>query len=262
MKLYTLIENTTAVPGLIAEHGLSFYIEAGGMRLLFDTGASGVLVENTRRMGVDLEQVDAVILSHGHYDHGGGLEAFLKCNAHAPVYLSSHAFGAFYNGSGKFIGLSEVLKDHPRLVPVKDRISLTPDIWLDCCRDAEPVVPIQSHGLQVRKQGTLLPDDFAHELYLLIREGERTVCLSGCAHRGVENIVHWLRPQVLIGGFHFKQLEPQDPRLARAAENLLSQPCDYYTCHCTGQAQYEALKQMMDQRLRYLATGCILTLEG
>lgn len=260
MKLYTLIENTTADASLTAEHGLSFYIQAGGMHLLFDTGATGAFVQNARQLGLDLSKVDAVILSHGHYDHGGGLEAFLECNDHAPVYLSSHAFGDYYNGSGKYIGLPAALRNHPRLVPVEDGLALTPQIRLDCCRGAVPVVPMESHGLQVREDEHLRPDGFEHELYLLIREGETTVCFSGCAHRGAENIVSWLRPQVLIGGFHFKQLEPRDPRLTRAARNLLSYPCQYYTCHCTGQSQYEALKEQMGPRLSYLSTGSTLVI--
>ena len=72
MKLTVLMENTTVREDLTAEHGLSLYIEANGKRILFDTGASATFADNAEKLGIDLSQVDLCILSHGHYDHGGG----------------------------------------------------------------------------------------------------------------------------------------------------------------------------------------------
>lgn len=254
MKVSVLIENTARASSLAAEHGLSLYIETGGLRLLFDTGATGAFADNARQMGVELSAVDALILSHGHYDHGGGMEAFLQCNASAPVYLSRHAFGDYYNGSGKYIGLPRRLQEHPRLIPVEDTLTLAPGVMLDCCRSRELKYPTDPFGLQMMKNGCLCPEEFHHELYLVVEE-EKRICFSGCAHRGVENIVHWLKPEVLIGGFHFKQLQPGDPRLDQAAQRLLEPPCEYYTCHCTGESQYAYLKAQMGDRLHYLSTG-------
>lgn len=259
MKVSVLIENTARDAALAAEHGLSLYIETGDKRLLFDTGATGAFADNAQKMGIDLSRVDALILSHGHYDHGGGIKAFLRCNSTAPVYLSSHAFGEHYNASGKYIGILPELADCPRLVRVEKRLELAPWLTVECGTDWKPQYPIEPFGLQIRKQGRLYPERFAHELYLVVRE-EKRICFSGCAHRGVENIVHWLKPEVLIGGFHFKQLPPGDLRLDRAAQRLLASACEYYTCHCTGQEQYAYLKQRMGDRLHYLCTGSILDL--
>jgi 7,8-dihydropterin-6-yl-methyl-4-(beta-D-ribofuranosyl)aminobenzene 5'-phosphate synthase len=193
-----------------------------------------------------------MIVSHGHYDHGGGIETFLQCNSSAPVYLSCHAFGEHYNGAGKYIGLPQHLRNHPRLITVEDTLNLAPGVTLE--RGKEIKYPLESFGLQVMNNGRFCPEDFAHELYLVVQEQKR-ICFSGCAHRGVENIVSWLRPDVLIGGFHFKQLQPGDPRLDFAAEHLLASPCEYYTCHCTGQEQYTYLKQRMGDKLHGLSTG-------
>lgn len=259
MKVTVLIENTTRQASLTAEHGLSLLIETQGKRFLFDTGATGAFADNARKMGVELSKVDALILSHGHYDHGGGIETFLKCNSTAPVYVSVHAFGEHYNGAGKYIGLPPRLQNHPRLIPVADDLTLSPGVRIECCRNAVPKSPWEPFGLQIKRAGVLCPDDFAHEMYLVV-EKEKRICFSGCAHRGVENIVHWLAPDVLIGGFHFKQLQPGDSRLDLAAEGLLESPCEYYTCHCTGQEQYAYLKQKMGSRLHALSTADVLEL--
>ena len=84
MKLTTLIENTTLSPALTAEHGLSLYIETRGHKILFDMGQSPAFAENAETLGVDLSEIDLAILSHGHYDHGGGLATFLELNSTAP----------------------------------------------------------------------------------------------------------------------------------------------------------------------------------
>ena len=85
MKITSLVENTTADPRLGKEHGLSLYIEAAGKTLLFDMGQSGLFAQNARTLGLDLAKVDLAVLSHGHYDHGGGLTHFLELNKTAPV---------------------------------------------------------------------------------------------------------------------------------------------------------------------------------
>ena len=259
MKLSVLIENTACDASLTAEHGLCLLIETGGKRFLLDTGATGAFAENARKLGVDLTQVDAVILSHGHYDHGGGLEAFLQRNTTAPVYVSAHAFGEYYNADGKYIGLPPHLRDHPRLIPVTQPLQLSPNVTVQC-GDGKFLHPIEPYGLQMRKDGCLQPDDFRHELYLLVRE-KRRICITGCAHVGVQNILHRFRPEVLVGGFHFKPLQPSDPRLGLAARRLLEYPCEYYTGHCTGAEQYAVLKEQLGERLHALHTGCAIEIE-
>lgn len=97
MKVTVLIENS---PGpradLVAEFGLSLYIETGTLRILMDTGTSGRFAENAERLGVDLGGVTHAVLSHGHYDHGGGLEAFFTRNTHAKLFARRGADQAFF----------------------------------------------------------------------------------------------------------------------------------------------------------------------
>jgi 7,8-dihydropterin-6-yl-methyl-4-(beta-D-ribofuranosyl)aminobenzene 5'-phosphate synthase len=92
----------------------------------------------------------------------------------------------------------------------------------------------------------------------MIQEDGKTVCISGCSHRGVLNIVRGFCPDVLVGGFHFMKLDPQTadaPFLELAAQELLSYPAVYYTGHCTGEKAYAFLKERMGDRLHSLSTG-------
>ncbi len=252
MKITVLTENTSAC-GLPYEHGLSLYIEANGHRLLFDTGQTALFSENAEQLGVDLAAVDICVLSHGHYDHGGGLKRFIGLNDHAPIYLSRHAFCSCYNAKGKYIGLDPELKKSDRLIYTEDICELNDGLTLYSCNDREKYLDMSSAGLTVMKDGVFIPDDFRHEQYLLIEEGGRRILISGCSHKGVVNIMEWFRPDVLIGGFHFMKL-PTDVVLQSYAERLDGYDCDYYTCHCTGTEQYEYMKRYM-KSLHYISAG-------
>ena len=262
MKITTLIENTACREGLVCEHGLSLYIETGSKRILFDAGQTGAFGDNAEKLGIDLSRVDLAVLSHGHYDHGGGLKRFLELNAAAPVYINQSAFSQCYNGPEKYIGLAPSLRESDRLVFVEDQMELGEGLTLLSCNDRPKVVPVNPFGLNIRENGVTRPDDFRHEQYLLIRENGKTVCISGCSHKGILNIVDWLRPDVLVGGFHFMKLDPavDGDALRAAAGRLLSYPTRYYTGHCTGEAQFAFLKERMGDRLQSISTGSVIEL--
>ena len=251
MKITALTENTAAC-GLPVEHGLSIFIEQDGRALLFDMGQTDLFAQNAARLGVDLAAVDIAVLSHGHYDHGGGLRRFLELNQKAPVYISRHAFEPHFNGE-RYIGLDVSLRDSDRLIFTDGVTKIADGITLYSCSDREKVLDSGSFGLNMEQDGALVPDDFRHEHYLLLEENGKRVLISGCSHRGIINIMEWFKPDVLIGGFHFNKL-PLDGALRSYAETLASYDTDYYTCHCTGVAQFEYMKRFMP-RLNYLSTG-------
>ena len=264
MIIRILTENSACSPELIAEHGLSLYIETENRRVLFDAGQSDAFAKNAERMGVDLSRVDLAVLSHGHYDHGGGLLRFLEINDHAPVYVSRHAFGGHYNASGKYIGLEPELIGHPRLIAAQGVMDIGDGLTLYACEGMPMRTPLDSAGL-TRSDGEMqIPDDFRHEQYLLIREGEKQVLISGCSHRGILNITAAFEPDVLVGGFHFMKLDPaldaDRARLECAAKALLAHKTLYYTGHCTGEAPYAFLKGIMGERLLSLSTGMTIEL--
>jgi 7,8-dihydropterin-6-yl-methyl-4-(beta-D-ribofuranosyl)aminobenzene 5'-phosphate synthase len=125
MIIKTLVENTSISKDLGSEHGLSLYIEANGRKILFDVGASELFFENAKKLDADISDVDYLVISHGHYDHGGGLEVFLQENKKAEVFLQRLAFGKYYairpNNELSYIGLDEKLKKNRQMVFVTDR---------------------------------------------------------------------------------------------------------------------------------------------
>lgn len=253
MKITALVENISSKETLGAEHGLSLYIETANHKILFDMGQTALFSKNAKALGIDLEDVDIAILSHGHYDHGGGLKRFLEINKKAPVYLSKYAFEPHYNGTEKYIGLDVSLAESDRLCFIGDALQLAEGLTLYSCNDYEKHFDLGSFGLNQKINDYFLPDDFRHEQYLLIEENSKRVLISGCSHKGILNIAGWFEPDVLVGGFHFSKL-PLDDNLKRYAEYLDGFNTDYYTCHCTGEEQFAFMKQYMN-RLSYLKTG-------
>jgi len=250
MRIVTLMENTACREALAAEHGLSLYIETQGRRLLFDAGQSVAFAGNAEKLGIDLARVELAVLSHGHYDHGGGLSRFLEINAAAPVWMNPHAFEPHYNAANKDIGLDPALRGSDRIRFADDGQLLAPGMTLysriDCPYGIRPF------GLTMGKG---VPEDFRHEQYLLIEEAGKRILISGCSHRGILNIMEHFRPDVLVGGFHFMKLDPNGPELGAAAARLQRYPCTYYTGHCTGEPQFTALKAILGQRLQRLSGG-------
>lgn len=256
MKITALVENTTRCENIRAEHGLSLYIETEKANILFDMGQSDLVIQNAAALGIDLKKVDFAILSHGHYDHGGGLLAFRTINPTAPVYVSPNAFGQFY--STKYIGLAPEAKEDEKLVFVSEDICPKEGISI-LTGDKVPLAEWQNRGLFKIEKGSSLPDDFLHEIYLSVREGDKTVLFCGCAHRGVLSILSHFTPDVLLGGFHFKNLQPEneDDRnfLAGAAGTFSRHNTVFYTCHCTGDAPFAFLRERLPEKMHYLACG-------
>ena len=257
MKIVCITENTSADERLCAEHGLSLYIETEKHKILFDMGQTDAFCENAEKLGVRLEDVDIAVLSHGHYDHGGGLSRFLQVNKKAPVYISRYAFGEYYNGQEKYIGLDISLKDSERFIFTDGEKDLGGGMCLYSHNDKKRPNYMGSFGLNKRCDGEFVSDDFIHEHYLLIEEDGKRVLISGCSHKGVVDIVSWFSPDVFVGGFHFSKLAC-DGRLTAAARELAAYPTTFYTCHCTGREQFEWMRGAMPS-LRYLSCGECIT---
>ena len=268
MIIRALAENTSISDEYGCEHGLSLYIESKLHKILFDMGRKKIFYENAVKMNVDLSAVDIAFISHGHFDHGGGMRLFLNHNEKAKIYVNVNAFDAHRSqrSSGlEDIGLERSLFSTQRFVLVGDRMKI--DTELELFSD------IQTSNLLCKSQKTLMmesavgfvPDTFEHEQNLIITQGERTALIAGCAHRGIVNILNRYieikgkAPDLVLGGFHLSNPETgagEEPALVlQIAQYLKTLPTKYYTCHCTGLAQYQLLKDHLGDQISYLATG-------
>ena len=183
MKIITLIENTSCDERFACEHGLSLYIETARHRILFDMGKTDAFAANASKLGVDLSAVDIAVLSHGHYDHGGGLAEFMRRNSRAPIYLSRYAFEAHLNATGRDIGLNKALQQSDRLIFTDAELVIDEELALYTCNNRARPFAMPACGLSMVENGERVPEDFRHEQYLLIRENGRRVLISGCSHK-------------------------------------------------------------------------------
>lgn len=269
IRIVSLTDNLSGRPELKAKHGLALYIETSGHKILFDTGPDSTFLKNAEKLGIDLAAVDTVIISHGHYDHGGGLEAFLKINSRAAVYIRKPAFDPYYTrvlGISKYIGLSPSLKDHPNLFFTDEYLKIDGELALFSGVTERKLFSEANGSLFVKEDGNMVPDSFRHEQYLIIRDGEKQVLITGCSHTGIVNIVEKFNREyragtdvTVIGGFHLYDIArkkyEKDEVICAVSDELKALGGAYYTCHCTGKHAYDLMKDRMTEKLSYLSVG-------
>ncbi len=281
MKITTLIEDTanTAQAGdavcgeqknVQAEHGLSFYIETAHHTLLLDTGASDLTWENAAALGADLTKVDTVVISHGHYDHTGGLLGFACQNTRAEIYLKKSASGDFFHGE-RYIGIDKRILELPNLHLIEEEeYKIDEELSLFSNITERKLWPESNLVLTARIDGKDVQDDFAHEQCLVISENGKHVLLSGCAHNGILNILNRFReirhswPDVVISGFHMMKktdyTEKEILNIQETARELTKLPSEFYTGHCTGKAAFDIMKDIMGDQLHPICSGSIIIL--
>lgn len=261
MRIVTLIENLVYKQGLIAEHGLSFYIETENKKILFDTGYSDAFIHNAVKLGVSIPDIDVVVISHGHSDHIGGLYPFLKANSKAKVFIKAEAFNPKHNTNGTFIGVEfDAALLNGRVEYVTDIVELDKDIYI------MPNIPIvdeiDTHfeHFKVRIDNRFADDEFTDELYLAITANGNLSVISSCSHRGITNILnaaisHFKLPvHLILGGFHIKdcttyQYVTITNFLSKISPKLLG------VCHCTGVDKFAELQSQCDSKVFYNHTA-------
>lgn len=268
MKVIVLLENTTILPEYKSEHGLSLYIETKNHKILFDLGGSKLFIHNAEIAGVDISNVDTVVISHGHSDHGGALKWFLEKNKTAKVYVQERAFDNHYTkicGIPWYVGLNRSLKNNEQIVFVKDLLNIDNELLLFSNVEGKDFKAESNKSLYIKKDGKIEQDDFEHELNLIIKENNNSVLVAGCAHNGIVNIKNEaeniLNKELshLISGFHLfnpvsKNIESKELVLD-IGEELAKYDTICYTGHCTGKKAYDILKTIMDDKINYISTG-------
>jgi 7,8-dihydropterin-6-yl-methyl-4-(beta-D-ribofuranosyl)aminobenzene 5'-phosphate synthase len=243
LELTVLVENQPLGRGLLGEHGLAFHLRADGHDVLFDTGQGLTLTHNADRLGVDLGALDAIVLSHGHYDHIGGLPSVLERCGAVDIYLHPQAVQPKFNRYGKDIGAPSpalsALGKAKTLHMVEKPTEILPGLFAsgsiprrNAFEDTGGPFYCDTH----KQHEDLLPDDQA--LYVLLPEG--VVVILGCCHAGVVNTLEYISEltgglpiHAVIGGTHL--LRASQERLSHTAGLLETLDVKILAPnHCTG----------------------------
>ncbi len=293
MEIITLIENDSCDVRLTEEFGLSLLVRCPAGNLLFDMGKSAQFSHNAEILEENLTEVDCAVISHAHYDHGGGLAAFAQNNISAPIYIGREADGEYLADKRakihtalhplippvlksspfffRYVGLDDaVLKQYAeRIVVVENTIEILKDVYL--LPSVEQGIPLAlgNKFLWKKKDNTLLQDSFDHELIMVIRESGGLIVFTGCGHRGILNMlstVNRLFPgekiKAVIGGFHLA-LQPGKPQIAGSEEDIIAiaQKFDQLgvekviSGHCTGEDACTILQDQLGDRFDRFSTG-------
>lgn len=264
MIITALVENTSNCE-LKPAHGLSLYIQTKNHHILFDLGPDHTLFANAAKRGIDLSEIDTVIISHGHADHGGALCEFLTVNSIAKIYVQKKAFEPHINktlGWDKYIGLDQSLADDPQIILVDGDFIIDGELSLftvtqtDKCHSPANDVLYGSSGR----------DDFSHEQNLIITENA-TALIMGCGHCGLINILQKARtsqPGFCIGGFHLFNPTSKKSVPTSLLDDILLELQNYsetqfFTCHCTGKEAYDYLSARQ-KNISYLSCGESITI--
>ncbi len=264
-----LAENTAGRLDLIAEHGLSFWIETPGLRVLFDTGPGPGWARNAEALGIDPARAEAVALSHGHYDHTGGLVQALRLAPQARLYLHPGALVnrySFKTGQPRSIGIPDAVREAVRGLPV-ERVRWTPTPTL-----LAPGVGLtgtipratgyeDTGGSFYRDEAKRFPDPIDDDQALWLETSEGVVVVLGCAHAGVVNTLEAIRAhsggqpfRAVLGGMHLETAD--ETRLYRTVADLKRLEVQALApCHCTGAAATARLRAEWGARGWVCAAG-------
>jgi len=272
MKIINLVENEPGDSGCEAAHGLSFYVETKNHKLLFDSSPSDVVIRNAQKLGVDLPAVDTVILSHGHYDHSGGILPFVELNPRAKIYMQHNAGGEYYAFDGeeqgfRYIGIDKKILSLPQVQLLKGDTKIDDELQVFTVDNRAFPLPSTNKRLREFCNGQYIQDEFHHEQNLLLTADGKKILFCGCSHNGILNVMETLErkfgstslPDLVIGGFHLMKRtefsEADTAEVTEIANRLKSYKAHFATCHCTGLPVFNQMKEIMGDQLSYVRSG-------
>lgn len=267
MKIINLIENIQGSQDVLFEHGLSFYIETLKHKLLADCGQTDAFLKNAQSMEIDLKKVDTVILSHGHYDHSGGILPFTEVNSQADIYMQKKAVLPYYHKTEeeeRYIGIDPEISKLAQVKLVDGDRKIDEELSLFSNVTGRTLWPKGNLELQKKTESGFVQDEFDHEQYLVVTEGNKHVLFSGCAHNGILNILahyyelYGMYPDAVVSGFHMKKKDytaEDDALITETAKQLSKIPTQFYTGHCTGEYAFAIMKEIMGSQLTYVHSG-------
>jgi 7,8-dihydropterin-6-yl-methyl-4-(beta-D-ribofuranosyl)aminobenzene 5'-phosphate synthase len=274
-RITTLVDNSVSLraSGLIGEHGLAYLVESQDHTILFDTGQHVALSHNAAKLNIDLCRIDAVVLSHGHYDHTGGLKHLLEKNAAFRLYAHPDVFAT---------KLRSIKKDKYKKIgmPLKRAVFENTDVQLVLSQDTCEIAPgISTSGeiplendfesiepdFFVEQEGRILPDTLADDQALILDTQNGLVVLLGCSHRGVINTLNQVvkltgkqKIHAMIGGLHLGKAS--DAKLIMIMDHLVGFSLEKIgVSHCTGTKAMLALFNTFKDRVFVNAVGSAIS---
>ena len=275
IRITTLVENTARGRDILAEHGLAFWIEAGPKRVLFDTGQGQVLAHNASKLGIPLQLTESIVLSHGHYDHTGGLKHALQASPTAKVYVHPAAFEPKYirnsDGTAREIGMrfldeNKVREKSDELIWTKEPTEICPGLFVT--GEIPRVTDFEdTGGAFFLDEQCQQPDPLIDDQAMFFDSPRGTVVLLGCAHSGVINTLQYIRRltdnrpfHTIMGGMHL--LSASEKRMDKTVSELRQLGVQrLLPAHCTGFAAILRLSNEFPGRCAPCSVGTVLELE-
>ena len=265
MKIYTLVENTCGSHDCTAEHGLSIYIETEKHKLLVDTGQTDAILKNADVLGIEISAIDTVVLSHGHYDHSGGIIPLAENGLNADIYMQRTAAEPHFNGE-RYIGIDERILELTGVELIDGEHTIDDELFLFSGIKGRRCYPQGNLKLLRLEKGQKVHDDFSHEQCLVVTQNGKSLLISGCAHNGILNILDRYRelfggaPDYVISGFHMMKKEGEHTQAEKdviyeTAKELSEMDTVFFSGHCTGIPAFEMMKEIMGGKLCALHSG-------
>lgn len=272
MKISVLFENS---PGekknLEYGHGLSLLVECDGRKILFDTSSGSGYIRNAMRLGISFSDLDAVVISHSHYDHASGFRDLLEEGFEVPSLFVGKGFferkykrkGCVYSDLSAGWGMELLSKHSVPLCAIEGTKGIFPSVSL---YQGFPRVDLMEKVPEsfVKKVGEeMVPDDFSDEIALTLSTGNGLALVVGCSHPGILNIVNHVervsgkKVFAIVGGIHLK--DEGKERIDHVLECLSGRNISVLgLCHCTGVETKKAAEKFPGLELTTISTGDVL----
>ncbi len=278
IKICLLSENYSRKRYMKGEHGLSIWIQKDDSNILFDTGQSDLFSQNASQLGIDISKANILVLSHGHYDHTGGVPEFCRLNRSAPIYINQDAFHKRYNGKNDMnnnIGIpwaeqKDGVNEVPfeRLIMNKGTVNLSDGIFLSGQIPRTVSFEEAPRNFYIDNgKGDLSSDMIMDEQMLLVKGNKGIHIFSGCSHSGIINCIEYTKDLFpndkiisLTAGMHLESVS--ELRLQKTMQHLLEFDIDtIIPLHCTGMIPICKMVEFLKGRCRRITVGDEIVLE-